>query len=410
MDNPLIFIPGLFGSMGNDVIRGTGEFSFGLASKIYVPFIKTLLSMGYIENQSLFIAFYDWKNTCEFSSEKYLIPTIEKAKRISSSKKVNLICHSMGGLVARAYIQGKRYRNDVDKIIMIGTPNSGVVKSYYFWGGGKIPYFDLEENLLYKGFKAGLGIYFKIFKKMDYVNLLRETFPGVRDLLPSNEYGNYLILKSQEKDEFIPVRNMNSQNVFLNDLSKERLKNFETYLISGIGKRTSKYLTVEYDKYKNEWTDGKPEFALVTNLGDGTVTLNSSSAFCGEKIEIKGDHGDILCGSRDYISDILGKRRAAEIPTEKMECIYVLISSNINRADIAANMEDSKISTQFLEENHYLSFLYADKKEDFNIFLNPIKEKDARAVLIYIDNKNEIKILFNKNINKKVFLTKESLI
>ena len=93
-----------------------------------------------------------------------------------------------------------------------------------------------------------------------------------------------------------------------------------------------------------------------------------------------------------------------------MECIYVLISSNINRADIAANMEDSKISTQFLEGNHYLSFLYTDKNEDFNIFLNPIKEKDAKAVLIYIDNKNEIKILFNKNINKKVFLTKESLI
>ena len=68
MDNPLIFIPGLFGSMGDDVIRGTGGFSFGLASKIYVPFIKTLLSMGYIENQSLFIAFYDWKNTCELSS------------------------------------------------------------------------------------------------------------------------------------------------------------------------------------------------------------------------------------------------------------------------------------------------------------------------------------------------------
>ena len=37
MDNPLIFIPGLFGSMGNDVIRGTGEFSFDWLQRYMFP-------------------------------------------------------------------------------------------------------------------------------------------------------------------------------------------------------------------------------------------------------------------------------------------------------------------------------------------------------------------------------------
>lgn len=31
MDYPIVFIPGLFGSLGDDIIKGTGIFSFGFA-------------------------------------------------------------------------------------------------------------------------------------------------------------------------------------------------------------------------------------------------------------------------------------------------------------------------------------------------------------------------------------------
>ena len=96
MSNPIVFVPGLFGSLGDDVIKGTGDFSFGFAEDIYRPFIDILNSMGYIENENLFISFYDWKKSCEFIARKYLATTIDKAKYKSGGRKVDIICHSMG--------------------------------------------------------------------------------------------------------------------------------------------------------------------------------------------------------------------------------------------------------------------------------------------------------------------------
>jgi pimeloyl-ACP methyl ester carboxylesterase len=37
----------------------------------------------------------------------------------------DLICHSMGGLVAREYVEGEGYRGGVERLIMLGTPNRG---------------------------------------------------------------------------------------------------------------------------------------------------------------------------------------------------------------------------------------------------------------------------------------------
>lgn len=37
----------------------------------------------------------------------------------------DLICHSMGGLVARTYLEGESYRGGIERLIMLGTPNRG---------------------------------------------------------------------------------------------------------------------------------------------------------------------------------------------------------------------------------------------------------------------------------------------
>ena len=54
---PIVFIPGLFGSMSNIIIPGTGNWSFGLSAFVYEPFIMMLESMGYERNKDLFICF-----------------------------------------------------------------------------------------------------------------------------------------------------------------------------------------------------------------------------------------------------------------------------------------------------------------------------------------------------------------
>ena len=60
----------------------------------------------------------------------YEINEVEKNRGHCS--KVNIVAHSMGGLIARRYVESKDfgfdyYGNDVDNLIMIGTPNHGTV-------------------------------------------------------------------------------------------------------------------------------------------------------------------------------------------------------------------------------------------------------------------------------------------
>lgn len=60
-----------------------------------------------------------------------LASEIKVVKENAHSDRVDVVAHSMGGLVARAYIEnedfgGDRYPGDVGKLIMLGTPNHGV--------------------------------------------------------------------------------------------------------------------------------------------------------------------------------------------------------------------------------------------------------------------------------------------
>ena len=61
--------------------------------------------------------------------------------------KVDIVAHSMGGLVARSYIQSENYNNDIRNLTLVGTPNKGAVFSYLIWEGG--------DPILADGIKGG---------------------------------------------------------------------------------------------------------------------------------------------------------------------------------------------------------------------------------------------------------------
>lgn len=50
---------------------------------------------------------------------------IQEVKKETGARKVDLIASSMGGLVSRSYIESSVYAQDVNQLIMIGTPNHG---------------------------------------------------------------------------------------------------------------------------------------------------------------------------------------------------------------------------------------------------------------------------------------------
>lgn len=84
---------------------------------------------GYKLGCTLFPAPYDWRISIDDAAENYLEKVINYAKLKAGTGKVNIVAHSMGGLVARAYIQSDHYKdkNDIEKLVMVGTPNNGPV-------------------------------------------------------------------------------------------------------------------------------------------------------------------------------------------------------------------------------------------------------------------------------------------
>lgn len=88
---------------------------------------------------------------------------IDIVKYKTGKPKVNIVAFSMGGLVARRYLQ---IFNDesVNKIILIGTPNNGIVgdvANYCSVTGETLECRDMNENSLFMN-KLNLGIKPKI--------------------------------------------------------------------------------------------------------------------------------------------------------------------------------------------------------------------------------------------------------
>jgi ligand-binding sensor domain-containing protein len=61
-----------------------------------------------------------------YRNAQKLKETIEQAKADSGTSRVSLIAHSMGGLVARAYVESALYGGDVAQVTMLGTPQAGL--------------------------------------------------------------------------------------------------------------------------------------------------------------------------------------------------------------------------------------------------------------------------------------------
>lgn len=142
-------------------------------------------SLGYKTNYTLFSVPYDWALPIERIRDDYLIPWIKKAKKQSGQKKVDIIAHSMGGLVVRSYIQSSKYAGDIRRFAMVGTPNKGSDKVYYIWEGGDPIAADKAPNP-----HDILGKYF-------YSNTLEQF---------AQDRGHQSVCKFRKVDKWHPVR------------------------------------------------------------------------------------------------------------------------------------------------------------------------------------------------------------
>lgn len=411
---PVVFVHGIMGAMGDGILGSNGELNFGMSEAIYRPFIDNLKDLGYIENKDLFICFYDWTKESINSVNKYLIPTIDKAKQISNSEYVDIIGHSMGGLVARTYAQGEDYRYDINKLIMIATPNSGSVNAYYFWSGGELVKKESYKNLLYRIIKKSFMWYAHfIYKKNIDIEFLRQQIPSVRQLLPSFEYGDYLMLEETSKD--IPIETMNIENEFLNKLNNHKgilkERRIKIYMIIGKNIDTIEKIKVKkQEKESEKWLDGKPIDNIKTNLGDGTVICKSMESIEAKKIYIDSDHTEILSNCKNQLAYILNIKRSIALEVNNKEAfniIYSIIAKNIEDIKINANRDCYNVISKQISTD--VSWIIIKAKSIDNIKLNVHPLSYDGELIIYKGNINtgiieEENIDINKTLTESIRL------
>jgi hypothetical protein len=238
---------------------------------------------------------------------KLLRTRIEEIKIQTKWPKVDIVAHSMGGLVAREYIETLNGGKNIDQLITLGTPHNGSPKSYPIWEAGDFG-FKLRDFLLEKIFQqeAEENGYESI---LDY--LTKKPISSVRELLPIYSY-----LRDQSTREMRPYPTDHPKNLFLEKLKSgtgmTRLKPILfTNIVGNIPRddtltalRVSNKTTITIDGVELDmlWGHGKPDGyddifgdqGLEFGLGDGTVPLSSATDIpSDELIELPSAHNEL---------------------------------------------------------------------------------------------------------------------
>jgi len=122
------------------------------------------------EYENLYIFTYDWRKSNTLSADN-LSAFIENVRVWNSTDKVNILVHSMGGLVTKKYLE-KYGPSKIKKLIFIGTPHLGAPKDLYAIATGKLTG------------KLGLVTNDEEMKKIS------RNMPSVYELMPSELYTN----------------------------------------------------------------------------------------------------------------------------------------------------------------------------------------------------------------------------
>lgn len=289
--NPVVILPGMGGSW-NTLALITG--STGNAWK-KTPFIKiydnlknTFLNAGYTENQDYFEFYYDWRKRVENLADdlnNYLGIVLNNQP---PKTKVDLVGHSLGGLIARAYAQ-KYGVEKIDNLVTTGSPHEGAAPAYLAWAGAA-----MDESFSWESIGLELYLHLHQGRYSSPVIAVQNLSPSLKDMLPIFDFAKH------SDDTIIPVNSMQTVNDYLVEL-KENLNSGLTDLmttIAGSEKETVEWIKLGdrsvSDRLLNRWLDGRPTGYDYTNDGDGTVLSKSALIENTNQETVSDNHMDLV--------------------------------------------------------------------------------------------------------------------
>ena len=306
----IIFIPGMFASWNYPAIlngQDTGSWKIPEWIKTYNNVVASLENDGYVLDEDLFIFPYDWrKRLFDLVDDlNNYINDLKTQGKLKDGEQIDLVGHSFGGLVARAY-ESEYDDSLIDQIVAIGSPNLGATQAYGAWEGLKTwnaSWWQSQMIKLLVRFNQDLGEL--------PVETLRRLSPSIQEALPVYDYLN--------KDGVrVPFAEMNQRNMSLPDINDS---DYAVEVIAGKSEDTIDQLNVKRRSKIEEllglWEDGKPIEKLMGN-GDGTVLINSAIADFDEYSEVEANHGEIVFGEEGIkaLFNRLGLDEAAVLASE----------------------------------------------------------------------------------------------
>lgn len=157
--------------------------------------IKYFKDQGYVQGKDLFLLPYDWRFDIRKNRDSLDAKVQDALQKNLGFQKVDIIAHSMGGLLAKDY--ASQHANKVDQLIYIGTPQIGSPKAF--------------KTLLF-----GDNLGFPFFLNEQTIKEITQNMPSVYQLLPSSTY-----VDENDLRYVVDARNEQPQN--LNYLSTRDL-------------------------------------------------------------------------------------------------------------------------------------------------------------------------------------------
>lgn len=316
----LVLIPGLGASWSTEGFfynDNSSNWSMMPLVDTYNNFSQSALQLGW-ETDNYYVWNYDWRKPLDeiaIDFDNYLEENVDE-------EKIDIVGHSLGGLVARTWKQNYDNKNISDKVITVGSPHKGVVQAYEALAGGKLPDYPFFQGVAMRLLMNILGAGY-----LTDADFLRNEIPVLKDISPTFDF----IKKDGEVYDV-------AENYFYNDYLSELNDDLDdvglfSYLSGATGINTPRWLVLEnrnlIDTILNLWPDGF-EINTEDDIGDGTVSLMSSflGSDCLHQLEL--DHGEIIsdeAGLEEIFSLLLDKDVELNLTNSKQDKAFFYLAS-----------------------------------------------------------------------------------
>ncbi|MCX6727021.1 MAG: hypothetical protein NTY75_04440, partial [Candidatus Shapirobacteria bacterium] len=331
------------------------------------PFVKNydnLVNALKQQGKDVLVWNYDWRRPVE-EIKSNLNTFINN--NVGTSEKVDLVGHSLGGLVARVW--GQDNNPKMGNIITLGSPHDGAVSAYDAWSGGKVSdKFDA----------AGIAMNILLQLNRKNTNTTVETIhnysPVVGNLLP-----DFYFLKDKtgavNKTDFNSyLKSKNQSMIFTGGWINP---------VAGIGQLTKEWIILGdrtiFEKMLGIWPEGVPT-KYENGEGDGTV-LKKSASFAGQDFyQLASNHGYIPDKSINYVLTTLGMNTVpVVVSNNNLENKLVFYIGSPAEMNLTCGIDNWKSS----------DFLVVDVKNYQNCQLKLVGKSDGTYHLVYGLTNNE---------------------